>query len=1341
MTFNCKYIFVILLVVSTLRELRAQHYDICISEILADNENGIKDEDEEREDWIELHNQGTNSVNLRGWWLTDKTTSPDKWEFPEVEIPADGYLLIWASGKDRDNPLMPLHTDFGLSKSGEYLGLYRPDPTNGPPLLVDEYSPEFPPLPEDVSYGVTEMQAVTNLIKSGDVGRYTVLTASQGNAFYFGTDYISGHLGHDQPDGWNVNFAFDDSSWTLAKTGIGYSSTTEYDPWIGASLDSNCRAALYNINSSLCFRKPFVIQDTNAVFELTLKMKYEDGFVAFINGVEVGRANCTNLMAYNTSSDTWLNETIVNSWTEYDIPLDLLQDGTNILAVQGLNAGLTSSDFLLLPELAAILIGDSSYGYYSVATPGEPNGIAITGALLFDAEPADPDIPRPLGGVASPPLTVTVNVIETLDSVAAVRVYTRRMYDAESSPVLLKDDGVDPDVFAGDGVYSASIDTTIVGPGEMLRWRFEAENVVGEITQLPAYIDPLDSAQYFGTVALDSSIATSLLPTFYWFIAHSPDKGPNWSTFRGSCYYLTNFYDNTGHQMHGQSSASFPKHSYDFDFTDEKRFFWKEGERRVKDLNLLSNYADKTKARNTLAHWVGEQCGTPSHFCQTVRVHLNGYFHGVMDMMEDSDDRMTERNGLDPDGALYKIYSTDLVTNVEKKTRKDEDNQDLIDLAAGLSRSKPVVDRQLYAYDNVDVAALVNYLAVRQLTTDSDHGHKNFLMYRDTTNTREWQPIVWDVDLSAGHMWTSTFYYFDDALYYMPPRIPFNRGAGSPVYAVVYEFPEVREMYVRRMRTLMDKFMQPPGTVDGILETKIRKLAALVDPDPAVSTWTDGDLDFARWGIHSNFIQNQPREEVERLVAEYYQDRRDYIFGTDTDRPGVSGTYIPESPQTNTAGMIIISEIKSIPESGLLSEEYLILKNTTDQSVDISGWSIEGCISKTFKGGTVIPAGAGTAADNYIGLLHLAKDALAFRSRSSGPTGGERRFVQGGYTGQMPSAGGNLTLRDEYGTMIFTTNYPAALSPSQESLRVTELNYHPAPPTEAELAQYQWAQDEDFEYIELKNTGSVELNLTGASFTDGIDFTFPSALLAPGERLVVAKNLTAFGLRYPSISVSVYGPYDGALNNSSERLVLIDAGGDQVLDFEYSDDWYELTDGSGRTLVLRTENIATNQYADLFNWNVSWNPLGSPGSGEAAEAHAYHGWDNLKFTESELQDELISGAFSDPDNDGRQNWVEYALGSDPHSSDAAGPISFAWDTSGVDRHVFLSYTKARNTVDVSYALVFSTDLASGGWEPLNYFVSLHFAGSATEWFRVKERPAAIGPRRFYTLQLNYSGDD
>ena len=106
-----------------------------------------------------------------------------------------------------------------------------------------------------------------------------------------------------------------------------------------------------------------------------------------------------------------------------------------------------------------------------------------------------------------------------------------------------------------------------------------------------------------------------------------------------------------------------------------------EGERKVKDINLLTNFADKSKVRNTMAYEFLKRCGTAYHFAFPVRVQRNGLFWSVQDMVEDGDDRFLDRIGLDGDGALYKMY--DRMENAwaaTKKTRKEENNDDLATL-------------------------------------------------------------------------------------------------------------------------------------------------------------------------------------------------------------------------------------------------------------------------------------------------------------------------------------------------------------------------------------------------------------------------------------------------------------------------------------------------------------------------------------------------------------------------------------------------------------------------------------------------------------------------------------
>lgn len=104
--------------------------NLLITEFMAVNSGTVLDEDGDAPDWIEIHNAGTNSVNLNGWFLTDKASDLTQWRFPGTNLLPNAYLLIFASGKDRRVPGAPLHTSFQLRGGGEYLALIRPDGTN-----------------------------------------------------------------------------------------------------------------------------------------------------------------------------------------------------------------------------------------------------------------------------------------------------------------------------------------------------------------------------------------------------------------------------------------------------------------------------------------------------------------------------------------------------------------------------------------------------------------------------------------------------------------------------------------------------------------------------------------------------------------------------------------------------------------------------------------------------------------------------------------------------------------------------------------------------------------------------------------------------------------------------------------------------------------------------------------------------------------------------------------------------------------------------------------------------------------------------------------------------------
>ncbi len=174
----------------------------------------------------------------------------------------------------------------------------------------------------------------------------------------------------------------------------------------------------------------------------------------------------------------------------------------------------------------------------------------------------------------------------------------------------------------------------------------------------------------------------------------------------------------------------------------------------------------------------------------------------------------------------------------------------------------------------------------------------------------------------------------------------------------------------------------------------------------------------------------------------------------------------------------------------------------------------------------------------------------------------------------------------------FVAGEPPSDSSILSDLRITELMYNPVEP---DVAHGELATDNDsFEFIELKNIGAETINLNLVSFTDGIDFTFPSIELASGEYVVVIQDHNAFETRYGS-SVNVAGQYAGRLSNGGERIKLEDALGQTILDFNYKDNWYDITDGQGFSLTIRdSTNPDPNSWSQKDSWRASTYPGGSP---------------------------------------------------------------------------------------------------------------------------------------------------
>jgi hypothetical protein len=162
-----------------------------------------------------------------------------------------------------------------------------------------------------------------------------------------------------------------------------------------------------------------------------------------------------------------------------------------------------------------------------------------------------------------------------------------------------------------------------------------------------------------------------------------------------------------------------------------------------------------------------------------------------------------------------------------------------------------------------------------------------------------------------------------------------------------------------------------------------------------------------------------------------------------------------------------------------------------------------------------------------------------------------------------------------------------SVGPVAESLRISEIMYHPVDP--------------DAEYIELTNAGTESINLNLVSFTNGVDLTFPSVELAPADYVLVVRDIAAFEAEYGE-GLPITGQYEGSLRNAGERIELQDAVGAVIHDFRFRDDWHSETDGLGFSLTVRDPFTADpSTWGDESTWRPSAAPGGSPGYDDAGD--------------------------------------------------------------------------------------------------------------------------------------------
>ncbi|MDG2125394.1 MAG: lamin tail domain-containing protein [Verrucomicrobiales bacterium] len=286
----------------------------------------------------------------------------------------------------------------------------------------------------------------------------------------------------------------------------------------------------------------------------------------------------------------------------------------------------------------------------------------------------------------------------------------------------------------------------------------------------------------------------------------------------------------------------------------------------------------------------------------------------------------------------------------------------------------------------------------------------------------------------------------------------------------------------------------------------------------------------------------------------------------------------------------------------------------------------------------------------HIGALRTGKNLLAFHGLNQNSGNADMLVVP--KLDAAVTAGGTsipitntttISARTKTGNTWSALNAATFIvgnSAGPEELVLSELHYHPAPATPEETAAGYTASH--FEFLELLNTTATPLDLTGAHFTAGINFTFPQGTtLASGQRLLVVASIPAFTSRNGPATIA--GEFANAtrLANSGETLTLNATDGSTIFSLRYDDKspWPESPDGDGPSLVIKNPHRSPD-LSDPTNFRPSTAPGGNPGTSDATT--------------------FAGDPLADLDRDGLPALLEYALGLSDQVPDPS-PLTFTAD--------------------------------------------------------------------------------
>jgi hypothetical protein len=951
-------------------------------------------------------------------------------------------------------------------------------------------------------------------------------------------------------------------------------------------LGTNLSASLQGNTSSLYTRAAFNVAAPENYTTIRLRVRYDDGFFAWLNGTLIASRNAPGGAAWNAAAtaDRVKADGMMQEEISVSLPNGVLLAGTNVIAVQGLKQnGAEDTDFLLSP--AVDLLGTSPAGgaWYATPTPGAANSTAFQGLVRDTVFSEDRKYFSGSITTAISCPTVGAQIRYSLDG-SVPTAGTGAVYTAPlqfSTTTILRAAAFVPGWIPSNPDTQSYLNMANIAaqpaapPGWPANWGFDGE-VNGTVPSNYAMDQRVVTNTEPGYTITD---ALQALPTLS--IAMNPadflgsngiyqnprSTGAAWE--RDCSVELIDpagaeegFHETCRIEIHGNSSRRpfrMQKHAMRLSFKGEAgaaklryRFYPDSRVNAFDKLILRATFTDgwglvswdparyrpddSVMMRDVWMRRSWREIGNLSPHSRYVHLMINGLYWGVFDVAEhiDEDFVAAHSGGLPTDWEVVRDFvDPDASDNSAWKSMFN---------AASLGLSTPAAYAAIQQW--LDPANFADYYLLHQFGECEDWPHHNGGAWRlKPSGKYKW--LTWDQEIALDNHGIDRV--STGAGNTASPRTP------GPLWQALKANAEFRLLVADRANFLMNN--GGPLSV-AVAQSRWMDIASQLDK-PIVA-------ESARWGdtaVETPYGNTESRPGVP--LKDPYLRAADWLPNVNL----VRNTWIPSlHTRANSYALITRLKAQNPPlwpnvEPPVFAEHGGIV--APDYSLTITAPA--GTIYYTVNGSDPRVAVTGNSAGTaYSGPLVLTQTGVV-----------KARAVTG-----TPGSGTEIWSALTEAQFIVGTPAGAA------SLAITEVCYNP-PSAEA------------WEFIELQNISAGTIDLTDVQFSAGISYGFaPGTVLAAGQRLVLASDAPAFAARFPGITL--HGVYTGKLDNSGEELALSDSLGSDIRRFTYNDKhpWPVAADGNGHSLTLIAP--ATNpDHALPENWRASGSAGGSPGSGDA----------------------------------------------------------------------------------------------------------------------------------------------